>query len=443
MLVHLPPGLVELLNAVYWSQEDCEPEYELFRDTWQDVQGWHQFHGSYSVNKKERRDLENFTLLWEQVSGLLDEGTLEFEKLAGPVYETVAIMNQVNEDRRFPHYSPIPAVNETLLAGAAFCMGQGSEQAIRDRLPLLNDCLTNLRGLYYEQVVGYPEEVKFTLSQGFDLIERGIATLHNQLPNPEATQDGLADIKEGGSLAEFLLEWDQKEKAKLRELYGKYNVPLIGSELEIGIETMKVVERRKWRRGAKSTEDDLFPRLDEFWETIKPHLLLPPEERLDMIADVEEAYQATRDAVEALKGNEYEDGELLDAVTESMEWMSEAFTTIEDEALKPEVFGQGPERQVFEAVKGVLSGTVPDAALVELLRQSEMSAPDLEPFHPYLNDGDRESLYIAVWSLLDTLEDRTEIVEGSPWTCTLCGHQNQAEDLSCGQCRVIRKTAQE
>lgn len=440
MLVHLPPGLVELLNAVYWGQQEYELEHEVFRKTWRDFHGWHQFHGSYSVNDKEQRNLENFQALWKQVDDQLNEQALDFEQLAGPVYETVSIMNQVNEDRRFPHYSPVPAVNETLLAGAAFCLDRGSEQAVRDRLPLLNDCLLNLRGLFYEQQDGLPEEIQRALSQGFDLIERGIRTLHTALPDKSATQDGLSDIKEGGSLAEFLLEWDRQEKTKLREHYNSYNVPLIGAELEVGIETMKIVDRRKWRRGAKSTEEDLFPQLDEFWQTVRPHLLLPPEERVEMIAEVEEAYQATREAVDALKGKEYDDDVLLDAVVESLEWMSEAFSAIENDALKPDVFGQGPEREIFDAVKGVLSGTVPDAALVELLHGSEIPATELSFFELYLNEGDRQSLYSAVWSLLDAYLERTEAHQEGPWTCTLCGHQNEVEDLSCAQCRVIRKT---
>ena len=59
MLVHLPPGLVELLNALYWGQEDVESELQAFAETWRDIEGWHKFHGSYCVNEKEEGDLEN------------------------------------------------------------------------------------------------------------------------------------------------------------------------------------------------------------------------------------------------------------------------------------------------------------------------------------------------------------------------------------------------
>ena len=118
MLVHLPPGLVDLLNALYWGQDDFDSELQQFSETWQDLQGWYRFHGSYSVNEKEQGELESFALLWNQVREILEQGPLEFEKLASPVHETISIMNQINEDRRFPHFSPIPAVNETLLAGA-------------------------------------------------------------------------------------------------------------------------------------------------------------------------------------------------------------------------------------------------------------------------------------------------------------------------------------
>ena len=438
MLVHLPPGLVDLLNALYWGQEEVETELQQFSETWQDLYGWHQFHGSYAVNEKEQGELENFTLLWKQVREILERGPLEFEKLAGPVHETISIMNQINEDRRFPHFSSIPAVNETLLAGAAYCMDFGSEKAVRDRLPLLAECLDNLRGLYYEQIDGFPEEVRTALVEGFELMERGIRAVHQGFPDKEAVQDGLADLKEGAGLAEFLLEWDRKAKITLRERYNRYNIPLIGTDLEIGLESMKAVERRKWRRGTKSTEKDLFPLLDEFWHMVNSNLFLPPEERPELMMEVEEAYLATREAVSALKGKEFEDRELIEAVEESLDWLSDTFTHIEEVALKPEHFGSGSERHIFEAVQGVLSGTIPDAALLELLRNSELAEVELAPFQPYLNEGDRESLYPAVWVFLDHYAARADQVGNQPWSCPSCGQQNEAAELSCGQCRALK-----
>ena len=309
---------------------------------------------------------------------------------------------------------------------------------MRDRLPLLTECLDNLRGLYYEQIDGFPEEVRTALGEGFELMEKGVKTVHHGFPDKEAVQDGLADVKEGAGLAEFLLEWDRKEKIRLRERYKRYNIPLIGTELEIGLESMKAVERRKWRRGAKSTETELFPLLDEFWQMVNSNLFLPPEERPDLMMEVEEAYLATREAISALKGKEFEDQELIEAVEESLDWLSETFTHIEEVALKPGHFGSGSERHIFEAVQGVLSGTVPDAALLELLRTSELPESELVPFQPYLSEGDRESLYLAVWVFLDHYTARAAQVEGGPWSCPLCGQQNEAEDLSCCQCRAVK-----
>ena len=108
-------------------------------------------------------------------------------------------------------------------------------------------------------------------------------------------------------------------------------------------------------------------------------------------------------------------------------------------ALRPDAFGSGTEREIFEAVQGVLSGTVPDAALLELLRNSQLPEHELESFGPYLKDGDRESLYTAVWIFLDHYSARAEKVEGELWTCSACGQANAAESVSCGHCRVVRK----
>ena len=128
----------------------------------------------------------------------------------------------------------------------------------------------------------------------------------------------------------------------------------------------------------------------------------------------------------------------LEAVEESLDWLSDTFPHIEEVALKPEHFGSGSERHIFEAVQGVLSGTVPDAALLELLRNSELAEVELAPFRSYLNEGDRESLYPAVWVFLDHYTARADRVGSQPWTCPSCGQQNEAADLSCGQCRALK-----
>jgi hypothetical protein len=439
MITHLPLGLVGLLNAVYWGQEDCDEETQAFENTWNSVKSWHTFYGSYSVNEKEQRDLENFCLLWDEVHSLL-AGPLEFEKLATPVFETIRIMEQLNEDRRFPHYSPVPAINEMLLAGAAFCLDRGSEQGVRDRLPLVEECAANLHGLYYEQEDRLPEEIRQSLSEGFELIRQGLAALHAGLPAKEAAQAGLADIKDGGSLVEFLLEWDQNEKLRLQKLYSRFNIPLIGSDLEIGLESVKSVERRKWRRGAKSTESELFPKLQAFWETVRDHLFLLPDERLELLENVDQSLLALRDAVAALKEKEDEDSELIEALTEALEWTSESFTALEESTLKPDSLGHGPERHIFDSARGILAGTVPDAALVELLKTSSLPADVLAEFQAFIQEGTEESLFTAVWSLHDSMEER-EALEPltQSWTCHLCGHFNEQGELSCQECRVVRK----
>lgn len=442
MITHLPPGIVGLLNAVFWRQEDYETELDSFVDTWNSVRDWHTFHGSYSVNDTEQRNLDNFLLLWDDVHSQLEE-EIEFEKLAQPIYETIGIMNQLNEDRRFPHYSPIPAVNEILLSGAAFCMDRGSEEGLRDRLPMLAECITNLRGLYFEQEYRLPDEVKDALNQGFEVMEQGLESIHKGLPHKDAAQGGLAEVKDGASLVEFLLEWDRNEKQRLSEKYSRFNIPLIGSDLEIGYESVKSVERRKWRRGAKNTEEELLPKLDEFWEMIKPHLFLMPEERAELLEGVDQSIEALKSAVAALKEKDGEDEELQENLREALEWTGEAFTSIEDLTLKPETFKDGtPERNIFDAAKGILGGTVPDAALVELLNSSPPGQDVLEAFSAFINEGDEEQMVLAVWLMFDAVEAREEADENQtrPWTCGLCGFHNEAGNLSCKECRVVRKT---
>lgn len=438
MLTHLPPGLAGFLNAVYWNAEECETEWQEFCDTWDSIKGWHDFHGSYSVNDKEQGELENFQTLWDEVRVLV-ENPPNFAELARPVYETIQLMNQVNENRRFPHYSPIPAFNEILLAGAAFCMDRGSEESVRARLALLSECNDNLRGLFYEQKAKLPEEIQEALQQGFDLITQGIELIHHNLPNKEPVTEGLACLKEGGSLVEFLIDWDRKETERLRGLYTRFNIPVIGADLEISLESMKLVERRKWRRGAKVTEEEHFPKLDEFWALIKPHLILPHEEGPELLDEVEQSMLALKEAVAALKEKEYEDEELWDALTDAVEWTSESFTALEAHSLKADVFGVGPERDIFEAIKGILSGTVPDAALVDLLKDSPLSEGDQNVFQQYINEGSYELLIEAAWTLYDVVMERAEALEDDqPWTCGFCSHVNEADQVSCRECQVIR-----
>ena len=439
---HLPPGLVGLLNALYWGSEEFEGELDAFLDTWKSVKGWHAFHGAYSVNDAEQRNLDNFVLLWESVQAQLDQDEIGFENFAGSVYETVSIMEQLNEDRKFPHYSPIPAVNEILLAGAAFCMERGSAQGVRDRLPLLSECVDNMRGLFFEQQYRLPEGVQAALLEGFELMESGLRAVHEGLPEKAPTQDGLADIKEGASLTEFLLEWDRKERQRLNEQYSRFNIPVIGTELEIAYESARSVERRKWRRGAKSTEEDLFPRLDDFWSAIKPHLFVMPDERVEVFDNIDQSIEELKMAVAAMKENEGGDEEVMESLLEALEWVSESFSTLEELTLKPETFADNsPERNIFEAARGILAGTVPDAVLVELLKANPLSQEATEAFSVFVNEGDAEAMVAAVWFLFDAVEARQEGQgQSGPWSCSLCGFRNEADSLSCRECRVVRKT---
>lgn len=411
-ITHLPPGLVGLLNAIFWGQQEYEDELSTFLDTWDNVKNWHAFHGSYSVDEKEQGELDNFLVLWDQVNSVMEsEEPIEFEKLATPLYDTVRIMERINGEREIASFSPIPAVNETLLSTAAFCMDRGTEEGLRDRLPMLAECLDNLRGLCFEQQENLPEEIEEALMKGFDAVETGIRQLHEKLPDKDAAQEAFANIKDGASLVEFLLEWDRKEKERLKELYSRFNIPIIGTELEIGFESTKMVGRQKWRRGAKETEEEFLPQLEEFWNSVKHHLFLVPEEREELVANVEESILSLKDAIAALKEEEGSDEEVLGSLEEALEWCSESFTNLQDSTLRPEVFGQNPEKHIFEASRGVLAGTVPDAALVELLNQTPAPDESLPGFQAFINEGDTEQLYAAVWAMYDAVEAREEARE--------------------------------
>lgn len=448
MVIHLPPGMVGLLNALYWNSPDLEDELHSFQQLHEATGGWYQFNSAYALNAEERTELENFAVLWEEIGELLDNGPT-LEALVPPLYQSVHIMNEVNKRREAPHYSILPAVNEILLAGAAFCSGEGEARGVEDRLSLLFEYMTNVRGLFYEQREKLPDQIAEELDKGFALVQSGIDQLQQWAEGAdegsagkEAVAAALSEVKDGASLVEFLIEWDRKEKERLHQVYGRFNIPMVGMELEMGLESARIAERRQWRRAVLYTQEQVLPKFDEFWDMVGPTLLLPPEDRLELLDQVHDVMEEVRGAVAAMLDDELAGEEALDGLEHALEEATNVFREVEARALRGEHLRGKPQADFFEAIRGLLGGTVPDAALAELLAQG---APDVvaAPLAQYLESGNEEFLFEAAAALVESVEQQPEVQAEAPsdWACTYCGQKNPVGQSQCSHCQAAPPTS--
>ena len=437
MVTNLPPGMAGLLNTLYWGDENFEEELEVFSGLWNHVADWHHFTSAYAMNSDEKAELANIKILYLKVNDILEGEELSLDALAPPVYEVFRLMESVNLRRRGSHYSPLPAINELLLAGAALCMGEGEPRAVEERLVLAQGFLDNYKVLAqdYRRKMKLDDTVRAELKKGFDMVQEGLETAARALPDPEAVADALAQVKAGASIIEVLAQWDRERSLALRDTHTRFKIPQVGDEFEMALNGLQRADRSKWNRHIKYFREIVMVELEGFVELIRPGLLLPNDVREELWERVAEAIDFVHQAVDDLESEEFEDADAVKQFEEAAEEASIAFSDIDAYALKADHLVGRPEEMVYGAIRGILVGSVPDAALPELCSQLELAPEVNEPLDLYLQTRDPGFLYDAAEVLLQSVPVERDIAR-EPWTCSFCGHHNSAEQRTCSKCQA-------
>ncbi|MCA9792428.1 MAG: hypothetical protein KC910_11555, partial [Candidatus Eremiobacteraeota bacterium] len=252
-------------------------------------------------------------------------------------------------------------------------------------------------------------------------------------------KEGLEQLEAGASLVEFLVDWDIQAQQEFRRRYSRFNIPLVGSDLELGLESARASQRRRWARGVRHTLQELIPRLEKFWEMSGNCLLLPTESRVDLVSEANSMLEELKLAVTNLTNQELADDEALAQFEQALEACSEVFSAIQSAALRGEHLRGSLAGTYHELIRGVLAGSVPDAAVAQLLTTAAPE-PDWgvsEHLQAYLEGGAEECLCDAAVALHQAHVKPAEEDPTDSRECVYCGHQNPADEAFCQSCQGL------
>lgn len=250
----------------------------------------------------------------------------------------------------------------------------------------------------------------------------------------KAIEESLSQVHAGASLVQYLLDWDRKEMDLLAQRFQRFNIPVIGPQLESELEASRTAPRGRWSGPAKVTLEISLPRLEAFWERILPGLLVPPEARDQLVAGVDEGIAQLYAAYEQIFDEEVSDQEATEGLEQAMLAASAAFTSIEQAAISADGFRETLSGAYIEAAQGILIGSVPDATLQSMLRGDPPlgGPPVAAAFQAYLRSGSPQELCRAVLLMVESVP-RQE-APASELLCTFCGQASPVEASLCIGC---------
>ena len=439
-IVHLPPTLVPFLNALAHTGTDHTLELEGFEVGLGDLERWLDHHGAFHLHGEEALEFENLQVLHAQIHGaLVHEGKQAIlDALVPPLYQTIQLMDKINKRREQPHFSPLPAINETILAGAAHIQGRGNASAVSARLAILAEFYRQTRQRYRSVKARLRPEVVEELDFAFAHLKAGQEAAAAALGdgNKAALHDALAQLKEAGDLVAFLIEWDRQDRERLQQRHRRFNIPHgAGQVLEVALESARAFERSQWARGTRNVLEVTLPDLRGFFAASQPRLVLPVESRLYLIEGVEHALDGLEAALVAMSSLETE--EALAGLEAALEELSAAFAELEAHVPRAAHLHGTLAGGYWEAMVGALGGTVPVVGLLDLLK-SHNPPPEWEPVVRHLRDyvvrGDLADLQLALLTLAELHPPPAEADGTGSWSCAYCGHVNPAGVAPCQAC---------
>lgn len=431
--------MVWFLNELRAGEPDLGESLEAFEADLESARRWLERESAYSLHEQEARQFENIRFLWERVDRLLEEADREQleEGLPPLLFEAALLMEKVTRERDAGHFSPLPAVNRMVLAGAAWIQGRGSREAAGQRLAVLEEFQQNMRRMYTRLRSDLPKENRPDVDLGMRHLKSGIEAARTALEagDKEALHEALSEVHAGASLVQFLLDWDRREMELLAETYRRFNVPVIGPQLESELEAARRAPRETWMGPAETTLTVSLPGLDAFWERAQSTLLLPPELRQPLLAATDEAIGGLYEAYQKLLDPQSPDKEAIAVLEQALCAASEAFTAVQQAALKAQGADGALARAYVDAIRGIAGGTVPDVTLASMLSDDPPPGdPDVRRLiQEYLAGGHPDALYQAVEIMLDSLP-RTPDQSSTEISCPFCGVTNSLAAQLCRDC---------
>ncbi|MFN8610554.1 MAG: hypothetical protein U0931_23645 [Vulcanimicrobiota bacterium] len=438
-LRHLPPTVVPYLNALSHKATNHRPEVEGFLAALQQMTDWWEFQRGYSLDDEEESQFENLKVLHEEMreAVYLPTKQEQLDQLVPDLYQTVALMDAINARREAPHYSSQLAVNDFLLCGAAWLQGRADDEAVLQRLDRLKAYAGILRHAFIGVKSRLLPEVVESLETGLNHFRQGLEAIN--LEDRNQFQDGLASIKEGADIMQFLIDWQRQDLERQAHRSSRFTIPVAGPHFQEALEQARPLPREQWRRGIKYLESVALPQLEGTWGRMRTNIFWEPNQRMEIWEEINLSIEDVRAAVGQLSNEQLTPDQALDDLEEALETLSAAFRQARQNSLDHQHLQGSQAGYYIEAIIGALNGSLPFLAFPELFN----SSPPPEEWKAVVNhllnygsDLEVDHLYRAGYLLLQRFPPpppQQEVPEG--WPCPNCGHFNSS-GTRCSQCHI-------
>lgn len=426
-LIHLPHDAVGFLNALYRKTPPSEGATKAVATLVLSARRWLDFYSGYTLDEPEANKLGNLRYLWDDVERAVNAPSPTLDAVASPLYKAVHAMDQIRRQRERAGFSQHLALNDLLLAGAALVKGRGTESAVAERLPTVEQWLDNVAAMLAGSAPRLQPQVTTAVQTGIDTMRRALG----EMRDAATLAAGIARAHAADEIVSQFLDWERRDHERLAEQRSKYDIPIVGPELELGLEGARRVERRLWRRPVQDALDLFFPRLERWWAEQRPIVLMPAETRPALLQEVDMALFELRTAIAGLLDASVGADTVLARYEAAIGRASEAFGAVREARFDPAPFEGTTNGVYFDAIQGVLNVTVPDMALLALMHEHPLPDSHLDvrdAMLGYLEQGDTDLLLSACAMLMAHVRSAP-----SPFVCPSCGGTLSAEG-KCDAC---------
>lgn len=426
-LVHLPHVAVPFLNALHRQEPPSEESTQSFAMLVVSARRWLDFQSGYSLDDTEANELENLKVFWDEVERAADAPSPKLDALVPPLYEALDTMDRIRRRREQAGFSAHLPLNDLLLAGAAVLTGRATERAISDRLPLAEQWLENVASMLRGSTPRLQPEVCAAVVSGIDEMRRALA----EMGNPATRETGVHRVHAADEVVSQFLDWDRRDHERLAERQSTYDIPLIGPDLELAMKGARHVERQTWTQPVQALLDLVLPRLENWWGEQRYVVLMPAEVRVSLLNEVDMALFELRSAVTGLVDTHHDVETVLARYEAALTRASAAFRAIREARWDPSPLEGSAANAYFEAIEGVMGGTVPDVALLGLMHERPLPDNHLDvrdELLAYLKEGDTDALLRACALLIERARPSSIAL-----SCPSCGG-TLSDDGRCRKC---------
>jgi hypothetical protein len=454
-IVHLPSETVDFINSVTRSMKGIDVNLadavQIYRDTHNAVQRWLDNKSLVILSEEENRVLSIMHFVLGKRLELLNrlENTAPdqaaFEELIKIEFELADNLTTFSSLREKGVISPIPVVNDFLMAAWAHINKETTYETVASIFALLQQYLKNFTDEYNSVVHTLRAEVGQEFATGFRIVYEGMTEVDEfmRTRRKDILDQGCDKIKEGFGILNYFNEWKRDRDLQLFEQFNRFRIPLIGHELEILIREAQEGKTDQWAEKVGIIAISSLPRLEDFWVNAREKLFVRPSRKCEIVGRIDRGLEELRASLIELQKLTAESLQRYEGIIAEL---SSAFTELDEITLRwgETVVGTGGELLV-EATKGAYYGTLPDFILEEMLKffksspQASYQEEVIGCLESYLSEWDHEYLLMALEKFIDTLPPPAAPAaqeEESTIPCTFCGTANEKSRSFCKSCNA-------